>query len=128
MFGTRIAERCCVNAGEQIFSRAHEDRTEGQMQLIDEPCAKILLDGCDTAADSYVPFLCSVFRTLERGMDSVGDEVKRCSAFHLDRLTRMVGQNKRRDMIWRFLAPPSLPRLIRPGATHRSEHVSPENP
>src|SRR5258708_13374868 len=76
------------------------------MQFIDEPSAEILLNCCDTAANSYVALLCSIFRTLQRRMDAVGDEVKRRSALHLERFARMVGQDKRRDMIWRFLARP----------------------
>src|SRR5258707_12523453 len=79
------------------------------MQFIDEPSAEILLNCCDTAANSYVALLCSIFRTLQRRMDAVGDEVKRRSALHLERFARMVGQDKRRDMIWRFLARPPLP-------------------
>src|ERR1700730_6597194 len=98
------------------------------MQFIDEPSAEILLNCCGTAANSHVALLCSIFRTLQRRMDAVGDEVKRRSALHLERFARMVGQDKRRDMVWRFLAPPPFPRVIRPGATHRSEHVPTKNP
>src|SRR5258708_15771095 len=90
------------------------------MQFIDEPSAEILLNCCDTAANSYVALLCSIFRTLQRRMDAVGDEVKRRSALHLERFARMVGQDKRRDMIWRFLAPPPLP--------HSSPQPTPPTP
>src|SRR5258708_27860087 len=89
------------------------------MQFIDEPSAEILLNCCDTAANSYVALLCSIFRTLQRRMDAVGDEVKRRSALHLERFARMVGQDKRRDMIWRFLPRPPLHASSRPGPRTR---------
>src|SRR5215469_217641 len=97
------------------------------MQFIDEPCAQILLNGCDTAADSYVPLFCSVLRTLQCGMDSVSDEVKHCVALHFKRRARIMCENKRRDMIRRLLAPPSLPRVIWPRTTHRAERVPRES-
>src|SRR3984893_2400902 len=98
------------------------------MQFIDEPRAKILLNRCNTATNSYVSVFRSLFRTLQRGMDSVGDEVKRGPAFHLDRLACMMRQHKSRHMIWRFLAPPSFPRVIWPRTADRSKHVSSQNP
>src|SRR5260370_35637523 len=98
------------------------------MQFIDEPSAEILLNCCDTAANSYVALLCSIFRTLQRRMDAVGDEVKRRSALHLERFARMVGQDKRRDMIWRFPAPPPLPQASRQGAPPAPHTFRPRNP
>src|SRR5258708_22569740 len=97
------------------------------MQFIDEPSAEILLNCCDTAANSYVALLCSIFRTLQRRMDAVGDEVKRRSALHLERFARMVGQDKRRDMIWRFLPPPPLHKSSRPGARPSPNNFRPRN-
>src|SRR5258707_14392149 len=97
------------------------------MQFIDEPSAEILLNCCDTAANSYVALLCSIFRTLQRRMDAVGDEVKRRSALHLERFARMVGQDKRRDMIWRFLPPPPPPPASPPETPPGPEHVVPTN-
>src|SRR5260370_22204183 len=97
------------------------------MQFIDEPSAEILLNCCDTAANSYVALLCSIFRTLQRRMDAVGDEVKRRSALHLERFARMVGQDKRRDMIWRFLPPPPLPHPSAPGPRPRPHTFRPQN-
>src|SRR5258708_17454839 len=97
------------------------------MQFIDEPSAEILLNCCDTAANSYVALLCSIFRTLQRRMDAVGDEVKRRSALHLERFARMVGQDKRRDMIWRVLAPPPPPHSSPPRPPTRPHHFPPTN-
>src|SRR5258706_11795163 len=97
------------------------------MQFIDEPSAEILLNCCDTAANSYVALLCSIFRTLQRRMDAVGDEVKRRSALHLERFARMVGQDKRRDMIWRVPPPPPLPQSSGPRARPRPDKFPPRN-
>src|SRR5258708_6469941 len=98
------------------------------MQFVNEFRAEILLDRRHTAANSNIALLCNVFRTLQRCLNSIGDEMKGCSALHLDGFAWMMGKNKRRDMIWRLLAPPSFPRFIRPRTTHRSEHVPPQNP
>jgi hypothetical protein len=64
MFGRPIAECGHVDTGEQILSRAHEDGTEYQMQFVDQPGAKILLNGRDTAADSDIFVFCSLFGAL----------------------------------------------------------------
>src|SRR5438045_2442776 len=98
------------------------------MHLIDELGAQILLDGCDTSSDSHVPLLCSFFCALQRRMNSVGDEVKCCAALHLKRLARVVRQHERRNMIGRFVTPPSFPGVVGPWTAHRPEHVPAENP
>src|SRR5258708_17167875 len=98
------------------------------MQFVNEFRAEILLDRRHTAANSNIALLCNVFRTLQRCLNSIGDEMKGCSALHLDGFAWMMGKNKRRDMIWRILAPPSFPRFIPPQTTHPYEQAPPQNP
>src|SRR5579864_6994475 len=98
------------------------------MQFIDELRAEILLNRRDSAADPYIFVLCGILCTLQGGVDSVGNKVERCSAFHLDCLPRMVRQDKRGYVIRGLFTPPPLPRLVRPGTAHRSKHVPSENP
>src|SRR5579884_2160595 len=109
VFGTTIPEFRQVETGEQILSRAHEDRSKYQVQFIDQPRAKILLNRRHPAADPYVLIFRRIFSALERCFDAAGDEVKGRPAFHLESFARMMRQHKYRYMIRRFLAPPSLP-------------------
>ncbi len=40
----------------------------------------------------------------------------------------MIGENENGSVIRRIFAPPPLPRVVRPRASHRPKHVSPDNP
>src|SRR6478672_11370716 len=93
------------------------------MQFIDELRAKILLNRRDSAADPYIFVLCSILCALQGGVDSVGNKVERCSAFHLQCFPWMVRQNKRRHVIRRFFAPPPFPCVAAP--THHPRQLSP---
>src|SRR5688500_18918205 len=61
-------------------------------------------------------------------MDSVSDEIECRSAFHLDRLARMMRQYECRHMVRRLIAPPSFPFVIGPRSTDRAEHIPSEYP
>src|SRR5215216_6481720 len=62
-------------------------------------------------------------------MNTVGDKVKRRSAFHFDRIARVLSQYKRRCVIGRIGTPPASPAVVfSPGTARRSEHISTENP
>src|SRR5579859_5191672 len=98
------------------------------MQFVDELGAEILLNRRDSAADPYIFVLGSFLSALQGGVDSVGNKVERCSAFHLEWFPGMVRQHKRRHMIRRFFTPPPFPRLVRPGAADRPKHVASQNP
>src|SRR3954466_12964939 len=98
------------------------------MQFIDELRAEILLNRRGSSTNSHILILCSILCTLQGGVYSVGNKVERCSAFHLQCFSWMVGQNKRRYVIRWFVTPPSFPLFVRPGAAHRSKHVPAKNP
>ena len=70
----------------------------------------------------------AVFRALQSGVDSLGHKMERRAALHLNRVSRVVRQNKDWDVIGRRIAPPSLPRFIRPWSTNRSKHISSQDP
>src|SRR5206468_1956393 len=80
------------------------------------------------AADPHVLAVGGRGRSLEGGLDPVGDEVEGGAALHLDRRPRMVGEYEDSNMIGRRVAPPSLPALVGPGPAHRPEHVAAEDP
>src|ERR1043166_867281 len=50
------------------------------------------------------------------------------AAFHFDRVTRVMREDERRNVIRRFVAPPAFPIFIWPWPTNRAEHISPEYP
>src|SRR6476659_5132346 len=50
------------------------------------------------------------------------------AALHLERWTRMVGNDKDRHMVRRIGAPPALPLMVRPPPAHRPEHIAAHDP
>src|SRR5436305_9633178 len=117
-----------IDSRKQMLAFAHQHRRHGQMHLVDLPRKKILPDGRHASADAHV-LSCSRFPSaLQCRVSTVGNEVKRSPALHGERLPRMMRQHKHGNVIRRFVAPPSLPRLVRPWATHRTKHVPPQNP
>ena len=64
---------------------------------------------------------------MQRFFDASGDEVEGGSALHDEGLARVVGEYERRRVVGRIVAPPSLPRVVGPGAADRAEHVAAED-
>src|SRR6266853_1764119 len=98
------------------------------MQLVDQTCLHILPDGRDSASDADIFTAADIFRALQSSVDSLGHEMEGRPALHLNRVSRVVRQNKDWDVIGRRIAPPSLPRFIRPWSTNRSKHISSQDP
>jgi len=79
------------------------------------------------ATDPHVEVAGQSASLLER-RDGVGvDEMKGCSALHLEHRSRMVGQDDDWGVEDRGVAPPSLPFLVCPWAALRSELVAPHD-
>lgn len=123
-----VAELRSVKAFQKGFSGAEEDRREGQVHVIDEPGAKVLPDGGNSAAHADIAAVGSVNRSLERSVNAIGDKVESGAAFHLDRSARVVGEHKNRSVVRRIVAPPSLPNVVWPGSADRPEHVPANDP
>src|SRR3954470_24900357 len=98
------------------------------MHLVDEPRLQILTHGRYAAADTNVLACCCFARTLQRFVDSAGDEMKRCVTRHLERLAWMVREHEHRHVIRRVVAPPAFPVFVRPCATNRPKHVAAHDP
>src|SRR2546428_12513432 len=98
------------------------------MQLVDHPGAEELSDGRHAAAEPNVAVARGGFRLLERGVDPIGDEVEYGAALHRDRRAGMMRQHEYRHMIWRLLAPPAPPALVRPGGAGPAAHGAPPDP
>jgi len=116
-----------VDPGEHRFALPEHDRGQGEMQLIDQPGAKILTRRLDATADLHVATIGGLFRPVQRRLDTVGHEDEGGAAFHLDRIARMVRQHEGRRVIGRIVAPPALPALVRPRTADRPEHIAAED-
>src|SRR5690242_3385234 len=50
------------------------------------------------------------------------------AALHWEGRARVMREHKNRNVIRRLLPPPAFPGIVRPGAAHRAEHVTAEDP
>jgi len=128
VFGAVIAEIRCVDTFQKGFSGTEEDRRQRQMHFVDKPGAKVLPDRGDTAAEPDVLTVRSVNRAFQCGVDAIGDKVEGRAAGHLNRWAWVVGEHENRSMVRRIVSPPSFPRIVWPGATDWSKHVSADDP
>src|SRR5579864_110427 len=127
MFGDTVAERWQVDPGEHCFALPEHDGGQGEMQLVDQPGAKILTHGVDATADLHVATIGGELRLFQGRLDAVGQEDEGGAAFHLNRIAPMMRQHESRRVIGRIGAPPALPVLVRPGAANRPEHIAAED-
>src|SRR2546425_1321341 len=98
------------------------------MQLVDQPCAQILPDsGYATAQANVAAARCSG-RLLQSRVNAFGDKAKLRTSRHPERCARVMRQHEDGRVVWRLVAPPALPALVRPWAPDRTEHVAPKNP
>jgi hypothetical protein len=84
MFCDHVTELEHVNAGEQRFTRAKHNRRDGNMQLVDQPCLKILADCRHATGQSNILALRRFGGQLERNMNAIGHEMKCGAALHRD--------------------------------------------
>src|SRR5579862_2936667 len=117
-----------VQSRKQMLAFAQQHRGHRHMHFIDRTQNKILPDRRHASSDPHVlasrRFLC----LLQRRLRPIGNEMESRAAFHLQRRSRMMRQNKHRGVIRRLVTPPSFPRLIRPWPAYWPKHVPPENP
>jgi hypothetical protein len=111
-----------------VLAGAKEDRADRDVHLVDKPGLEVLPDRRDTTAEANILTVGCVGRPLQRGMDSVRDEVKGCSAVHGDWWPGVIGEHEDRRVVRRVVAPPPLPGVVGPGSADRSEHVAAEDP
>jgi hypothetical protein len=128
IFGASITEFWQVDAGEKVLPAAEKDRGDGEVQLVDESCTKVLPNRGDAAAEPDILAAGSIGGALKYSADIVGNEVEYGAAIHRDRWPSVVGQHKDLRVVRRIVAPPSLPRIVGPRASDRSEHIAPYDP
>src|SRR5882672_3457612 len=123
-----VAQSTRVDVVQEVLAGAEQNRSDREMQLVDQPGAQELSDCGHASAQPDVAVARGGLRLLERGPNSVGNEIEYGAALHRDRRPRMMREHEYRNMIGRLLAPPALPALVGPGTADRAEHVAPQDP
>src|SRR5262245_20946820 len=77
-----IPERTQIDAVQQMLSCAQEDRTDGQMQLVDQTGAQILANRRDPTADTNVAPCCRELCLGQGGVDALRHESEHGAARH----------------------------------------------
>lgn len=123
-----IAQGRKIHTVEEAFTGAEQDWGYGDVHLIDQAVAKILLNDIDAATNPNV-FACgSLPGVLESDGSTFRHKVKGRSVLHDQRWARVVREHVYGDVIHGVLAPPTPPALVRPWTTNRPKHVPAEDP
>ena len=109
-----VAERGRVEPGEQRVARSREDRREREVQLVDEARASGTAGSSRRRRRGARPAAGRLPGAPERGVDAVGDEVKRRAALHRDRRRAVMRQHEHRHVVRRVRPPPALPAVVGP--------------
>src|SRR5262245_50871749 len=124
VLGAAEAELGQVDSTQEMLARAEQDRRDGKMHLVNQPCAQILPGRGHPAADTDVEVTRSFGGAFQCVMDAAGDEVEGCSAIHFERRARVAGEHEHGAMVGRIVSPPSPPGVVQPRSPNRSEHVT----
>src|SRR5947207_1141273 len=90
LFRALVSQASQVQTGKQRFSASQQHRSLREMQLIDEPRLKVLTHRGRAATNAYIAAAGCLTGAVERGVDSVSDEVEVRTALHAPHGTRMV--------------------------------------
>src|SRR5882672_918013 len=94
MFHDSVAELGHVDACKQMFSRTQKNWCNCNVHLVHQSSPEVLLDGGDSSAKPDVLPLGRYGRKLQRGVDTIRDEVKGGAAIHRDWRVRVVGEDE----------------------------------
>src|SRR5437763_10258207 len=114
------------DAVEDPLAGAKQDRRDVERELVDDAGNEGLAHSRGATRDVYAALAGRLTRWCVSSVEAVGDEVEGRPAFHLDRLSSVMGEHKDRRVIRRLGAPPAAPVLI-PLAADRPEHVPPHD-
>src|SRR6266508_376739 len=110
---------------EDASTVAEQHWNNVELELVQQPRRQVLLNDVAAAQEQDVFAAGGLLCLVERGLDSVGDEVERGPALHLHGIARVMGDDEHGVVEGRLVAPPARPLLVAPGATtDRAEHVS----
>src|SRR2546421_259362 len=110
---------------EEASTVAEHHRNHVELKFVQQSRCQVLPSDVSAAPKPDVFGAGGVPCLFERGLDSVGDEVERGPSLHLNRSTRVMGENEHGVVVGRVVAPAARPLLVAPGTTaDRAEHVS----
>src|SRR5919197_214487 len=115
-----------LDAVEDPFAGAEEDRRDVERELVDDPGKDGLSHSGGATRDVYAALAGRLTRLCISGVEAAGYEVEDRPAFHLDRLVSVMGEHKHRRVVRRLGTPPAAPVLI-PLPADRPEHVAPHD-
>jgi hypothetical protein len=98
------------------------------MEFVDQSLAKVLPDCVHSTSDSDILSVGGIASSFKRDVNSVSNEMKGRATLHFEWRTRMMSEHKNLGMIYRVIAPPASPALIKPRAAHWPEHISAHDP
>src|SRR5271154_6680608 len=98
------------------------------MYLVDKPRLHVLPDGRNSASQTHILIAGGLASSLERGVNSIGDEVERGAAIHGDRRASVVGEDKHLRVVGRSFAPPTFPVVVGPRSSNWAKHVAAHDP
>lgn len=128
VLGAGVSQRWQVDAFEQRFARAEQDRRDGDVHFIDQPLLQVLPDGRGPASDADIHSVGGFARLIEGVADAASDEVKGGAAFHDERSASVIREHENWLVIHGVIAPPALPTVVQPGTADGSEHIPAHDP
>src|SRR5689334_4131889 len=103
---------------EQALARTEDHWADLKIDLVDYSCRDRLPGARGASRDRDVAPTRSRLSLGVGRLDPVGDEVKGSPALHLNRIVRVVSQDKHWTVVGRGFAPPALPVRVPPFATY----------
>ena len=110
---------------EEARAAAEEKRNDMNLQFLNEAGREVLLRDIRSAAQRHIFAIRCVPGLLQCRLDAVGDEKECRATLHGQRFAREMGEHENWMVVWRVVAPPTLPRVIfYPRAVASAEHIA----
>src|SRR3954452_18127207 len=107
-----------LDAVEDPLAGAKQDRRDVERELVDDAGNEGLAHSRGATRDVYAALAGRLTRLCVSGVEAAGYEVEDRSAFHLDRLSTVMGEHKDRRVV-RRLGTPQAAAVIIPLASDR---------
>src|SRR5512142_667600 len=128
VLGARVPESRQVDTSQQVLARPKEDRSDCEVEFVDEAGLQVLPERGDSAPQANVLLARSSLRLGESRLDAVGDEVEHRAAPHGHRGPLMMGEDEDRSVVRWIVTPPAPPGVVRPRTANGAKHVAAHDP